>query len=127
MTANVSIVIAHKDDAVKVSNAALRYRPPDAAAAEPRRADAAGPPRGERGGRSGGGARERRSERTVYVLNGTKPQPVQIKTGISDGVTTEVTEGLKEGDRVVTAKLSGGRDNPPPAANPFGGGGRRGF
>src|SRR5437763_650817 len=33
MTANVSIVIAHKDDVVQLKNAALRYRPPDAASA----------------------------------------------------------------------------------------------
>src|SRR5205814_3098610 len=31
MTANVLIVILHKDDVLKISNAALRYRPPDAA------------------------------------------------------------------------------------------------
>src|SRR6266704_6105777 len=30
MTANVSIIIAHKDDVLKISNAALRYRPADA-------------------------------------------------------------------------------------------------
>ncbi len=30
MTANVSIVIAHKDDVLQIKNAALRYRPPDA-------------------------------------------------------------------------------------------------
>ena len=29
MTANVSIIIAHRDDALKISNAALRYRPAD--------------------------------------------------------------------------------------------------
>ena len=32
MTANVSIVIAQRDDVLKIANAALRYRPPDAAA-----------------------------------------------------------------------------------------------
>src|SRR5881398_4057853 len=31
MTANVSIIIAHKDTVVQLKNAALRYRPPDAA------------------------------------------------------------------------------------------------
>ena len=46
--------------------------------------------------------RERRSERTVYVLSGDRPKPVQIKTGISDGAVTEVLEGLSEGDQVVT-------------------------
>src|SRR3989440_8093079 len=34
MTANVSIIIAHKDNVVQLKNAALRYRPPDAATAE---------------------------------------------------------------------------------------------
>ena len=122
MTANVSIVIAHKDDAVKIANAALRYRPPDPAAATQR--SNAGPAKGAGGGRGPG--RERRVERTVYLLNGSKPQPVEIKTGISDGVTTEVTEGLKEGDRVVTAQLSGAGENPAQrTANPFGGGGPR--
>src|SRR5436853_1795809 len=33
MTANVSIIIAHKDDVLQLKNAALRFRPPDAAAA----------------------------------------------------------------------------------------------
>src|SRR5438046_1890517 len=34
MTANVSIIIAHKDNVVQLKNAAWRYRPPDAATAE---------------------------------------------------------------------------------------------
>src|SRR3989440_6926158 len=34
MTANVSIIIAHKDDVLQLKNAALRYRPPDAAATQ---------------------------------------------------------------------------------------------
>ena len=29
MTANVSIIIAHRDDALKIGNAALRFRPPE--------------------------------------------------------------------------------------------------
>jgi HlyD family secretion protein len=121
MTANVSIVIAHKDDVIKISNAALRYRPADATAAETQRAPA---PNQASGGRSGR-PRERRMDRTVYLLDGNKTKPVQIKTGISDGVTTEATEGLKEGDRVVTAQLNGA--NSAQSANPFGGGARRPF
>src|SRR5437879_1342113 len=100
MTANVSVKIAHRDDALQIKNAALRYRPADAtpAATKPPTSGAPGSPRP-------GGVRERRgSERTVYVLLGRRSQPTQIKTGISDGVVTEVLEGLKEGDRVVTAE-----------------------
>src|SRR5437868_1015552 len=119
MTANVSIVIAHRDDVVQLKNAALRYRPPDAATAEQPKSTSS--PSGQRPT----GARERRAERTVYVLSYGRPNPVQIKTGISDGIMTEVTEGLKEGDRVVTAELTSLAGSSSPPANPFGGQQRR--
>jgi HlyD family secretion protein len=117
MSALVSVKIAHRDDALQIKNAALRYRPADAtpAATKPSTSGTPGSPRP-------GGARERRgSERTVYVLLGSRPQPTQIKTGISDGVVTEVLEGLKEGDRVVMAELNAAASSSSPASNPFGG------
>jgi HlyD family secretion protein len=117
MTANVSIMIAHRDDVVQIKNAALRYRPADATPIETRSASSSG-------GKPSGG-RERKNERTVYVLSGSRPKPVQIKTGISDGISTEVLEGLKEGDRVVTAELTSTSAAATAAPNPFGGGPRR--
>src|SRR5438876_10730314 len=120
MTANVSIVVAHKDNVLQIKNAALRYRPAEATPAEVR----ARPP-ARAGDRGGAGREQRTSERTVYVLSGGQPQPVQIKTGISDGVVTEVIEGLKEGDLVVTAELTSKSPAASPPANPFSGGGRR--
>ena len=124
MTANVSIVIEHKDDVLQIKNAALRYRPPDATPVETRKTGTSRMGR-PAGGRSGGV--HEGAERTVYVLpsGATRPQPAQIKTGISDGIVTEVVEGLKEGDRVVTAELSSAMAAPSPATNPFGGGSRR--
>ena len=117
MTANVSVKIAHRDDALQIKNAALRYRPADATPAAARVAASPSP-----GGARPGGGRERRgSERTVYVFSGNRPQPTQIKTGISDGIVTEVMEGLKEGDRVVTAELTSATSSSSPASNPFGG------
>ena len=117
MTANVSVKIAHRDDALQIKNAALRYRPADATPAASRAAASPSP-----GGARPAGGRERRgSERTVYVLSGNRPQPTQIKTGISDGIVTEVMEGLKEGDRVVTAELTSATSSSSPASNPFGG------
>jgi HlyD family secretion protein len=125
MTANVSIVIAHKDDVLQIKNAALRYRPPDATPVETRRTSTsrAGRPGG---GRSGAG-QEGRAERTVYVLpsGASHPKPVQIKTGISDGIMTEVIEGLKEGDRVVTAQVTSTAARTSTPANPFSGAPRR--
>src|SRR4026207_1909558 len=37
MTANVSIIVAHKDDVLQIKNAALRFRPPDATPVETKR------------------------------------------------------------------------------------------
>jgi HlyD family secretion protein len=122
MTANVSIIIAHKDNVLKLANAALRYRPADASPS----AAPSGAPNASRGiGGKPGTGRERRTDRTVYVLRGGKTEPVQIKTGISDGISTEVTQGLKEGDAVVTAQVNSA--NAPQQANPFGGGPPRRF
>ena len=120
MTANVSIIVAHKDDVLQIKNAALRYRPAEATPAEMGSRSPAPP-----GARGGGGRERRTSERTVYVLSGGRPKPVQIKRGISDGVVTEVVQGLKEGDRVVTAELTSTSVAPSPPANPFGRGPRR--
>jgi len=119
MTANVSIVIAHKDDVLQIKNAALRYRPPNATPVE-RRTGTSRPGRPAEG-RSGGVSEG--TERTVYVLpsGAGRPQAAQIKTGISDGILTEVVEGLKEGDRVVTAEFGSAMAAPSPGTNPFGG------
>src|SRR5438128_3197821 len=119
MTANDSIIIAQKDNVVQLKNVALRYRLPHAATADQPKSTSS--PSGQRPT----GARERRAERTVYVLSYGRPKPVQIKTGISDGIMTEVTEGLKEGDRVVTAELSSLAASSSPPANPFSGQQRR--
>src|SRR5438874_7961018 len=117
MTANVSIIIAHKDNVLQLKNAALRFRPPEAATSDQARSTSS--PSGQRPT----GARERKPERTVYILSYGRPKSAQIKTGISDGIVTEVTEGSKEGDRVVTAELSSASASPP--ANPFSGQQRR--
>ncbi len=123
MTANVAIVVAQRRAALQIINSALRVRlaevPSDRGEKSP--PQAAGPSAG--GLRAGLGKRERQIERTVYVLApGNNPQPRQIKIGIGDGIYTEVLEGLKEGDLVVTGVSS------QPASsgvnNPFGGGRR---
>jgi HlyD family secretion protein len=134
MTANASIVVASRKDVLKLPGAALRFRMPETAgtaAASPAGrpagpGGAAGGSGGGRpsGGRSSSGRREARVARSVYVLREGKPESVQIKTGISDGIFTEVQEGLSEGDQVVTGVLGGGATLAP-AASPFGGGGYR--
>ena len=123
MTANVSIVIAQRDNVLQIKNAALRFRPPDTTPVETRAAPSS--PARSRGSRSSGARERRSSERTVYVLSGGRPKPIQIKTGISDGIVTEVLEGLKEGDQVITAAVSPETSTASPPPNPFSGGRRR--
>src|SRR6184192_394889 len=128
MTANVSVIIAHKDDILQIKNAALRYRSAEAASGQmtgPRAGSNESKPRTPTGAQRGAGRERGTSARTVYLLSGGRPQPVQIKTGISDGIVTEVMEGLKEGDRVITAELASKSPAASPAANPFSGGPRR--
>lgn len=217
MTANVSVIVASREDTLKLPNAALRVRLPEAPgtpaatpatttqtaqAAPPAAAPAAGGGNGggEGGGRRGGGGGggggmraffqnltpeqrekvqainaelgidfrqgpptpEQREQmrklmvergvitaeqaaemagarsaapgevvvttRTVYRLPGgdktAKPEPVSLKVGITDGVASEIIDGLKEGDTVITGLQvtgTGGGAAPAPANNPFGG------
>ena len=123
MTANVSVIISQRQEALKLPNAALRFRPPDA----PRSSPAPGTPNAEKRG-GGGRARERLgpSERTIYRLTGGKPEPVPVKLGISDGIATEVLDGLKENDIVITgATLPQTAAPTQPGGSPFGGNPRR--
>jgi HlyD family secretion protein len=134
MTANVTFIYDHRDSALRVANAALRFQPP----AELARAAfggggggsrGGGGPRGggssEGGGRRGGGRQgggaggETPDRRTLWVLRGPTPTPVRVRAGVSDGTNTEIeTTELHEGDRVVTdAEVSGGDGKQAPAGS----------
>jgi len=47
---------------------------------------------------------------------------VQIKTGITDGIFTEITTGLNEGDKVVSSVAQADAQNSNSTSSPFGGG-----
>jgi len=136
MTANVVVVTAQQDDALRVPNAALRFRPPPEAlpegfrgaggAAGGRGPQATGGPR-PGGGMPGGGAPAGRpgvadpggpgsDRRLVWLLKDKKPVPAPIRIGITDGTYTEVAEGkLQEGDLVIiNASTPGAGGNVPP-------------
>lgn len=87
---------------------------------------------GRSGGKSGSKGRpsgDKPATRTIYVvdssLNATNItvadiKPVTVKTGITDGIYTEVTEGLKEGDVIVTGQLLSTTSSADRPTNPFG-------
>ena len=104
MTADVSILVAERKNTLKVSNAALRYTPPEGTPFE------ASPP-----------AKLEGDQRLVYTLgsNGGKLRPLILKSGITDGVDTEIVAGISEGTPVITSDSSssaqsGGLPPPPP-------------
>ncbi len=84
MTANCTFIYAERDDALRVPNAALRFRPPAEllASLSPRRGGRAQGTRGAgaqpRGGGAPGAAKAARGtdRKTVWVLRGGKPVPV---------------------------------------------------
>ena len=136
MTANLSFIIAQREGVLNIPNAALRFHPPEgflptnSPVVPITNAEVAKDP--DSSTHAGGGSHHGRKEHgkangqhpfsyTVYVLTGTgenaKMQPVQITTGISDGISTEVLSGLKEGDQVVTSMTLPGQKGA--AANPF--------
>jgi len=108
MTAEVSIYVAERHDVLTVPNAGLRFAPPENALFEPSSAPSGKLPRGTR---------------TVYVLSPTGIlRTVAARTGVTDGLNSELISGLQEGERVVVASTSsagkkGGPFNgPPPGA-----------
>lgn len=131
MTANVSIIIAQREEVVRLPNAALRFRLPEPATRST--TTTASPEPGKQGSRKGGGPRGGKGrqpgapmERNIYVLASGQPQPVPVKLGISDGINTEVIEGLKETDSVVIGSTgSSSAPRTPRAGNPLSGGGDR--
>jgi HlyD family secretion protein len=104
MTANVSIEVARKEDVLKLSPAALRFKP-KSKTEEPKEARQAGTPRdagGKPGGRKGPGGQK------VYILKENTPVAVPVKTGIANNSAIELLEStLKEGDEVIIEQIGG--------------------
>jgi len=97
MTANVKLLVAKRENALLVPNAAFRFRPNGAG----RQAAAGG---GPAAGRAGAGAGQR-----LYVLTDGRPTERTVQTGLSDGQNTEILAGLAEGDAVVLGTSSAAR------------------
>ena len=146
MTADVSILVADRKGVLKIPNTALRFTPPDGAqfeqisgspSADGKRPSSPAPNKGKEfpamppDGKmpscfppSGGAAqlpKLARNERLVYTTSadGSKLKPIVVKSGITDGVDTEILDGLADNVSVVTSALAtraarGGFGGPPP-------------
>jgi HlyD family secretion protein len=121
MTAAVKVLTSHKDDVVRVSNAALRWKPDNA----PAPSDQPQPPgtardrtmaRTDRRAASGAAAQAGAGKPArVYKLVAGRAVPADVRIGISDGQRTEVMSGLADDDVVITGDSGSG---PSGAARP---------
>jgi len=130
MTATVSIVLAKRENAITVPNAALRFKPTPIEHKETAAAGASGESKGgerrSKGPRGGGKdlAAAASPNRKVYVLEDGEPKAIEVEVGITDNVITEVLSGLTEGQEVLTSMYVPNASAP--SGNPFGMGGPRG-
>jgi HlyD family secretion protein len=101
MTTTISIEVARRADALQVPSTALRVRPSAAAlAALGGQAPVAG---AEPAGQTGACGASRNCA-TLWLFNGSALSSVAVRTGITNGTTTEIlTPALAEGDPVVSA------------------------
>jgi len=132
MTANVTFVVANKEEVISVPNAALRFRPSaDLVSLLNLETPQGRRPGGER--RAAQDGDDGLDRRTVWILQGQTPSLVPIKVGVSDGSRTEVIDGaLHVGDLVITdatlpASLKPKSTGMLPGAGPPPGGPRRGL
>lgn len=92
MTANVTFVIEEKKNVLKIPNAALRFKMPEASPSK---------------------------EQGIWVLRQGKPVRVKVKTGINDGEWTEIVEGdIKEGDEVIVEIQASKKEFSQPRSHP---------
>lgn len=86
LTANVEFILAERDNVLAVPNSALRFTP-DAAMVPEEYLNFS----------------LNENERSVWVMRDGKICPVAVKTGLNDGVHSEIIAGnLKPGDEVIT-------------------------
>jgi HlyD family secretion protein len=129
MTANVKILVARRENALLVPNAAFRVRvdaPTPAGSSGPRaggssgqraQAATAGRPAGQsgtggRGPEPGARGAAAGAPQRIWVLQDGKPVERMIRTGLSDGQKTEIVDGLDEGEAVIVGLSTQSRNEP---------------
>ena len=142
MTANVTILVAHRDGALKIPNAALRFRPVGASGEsgeegvrkeEPKKEvpQTAGPSEEQRKKlvkKMDSSLQEKKGlPGRAWILSPQgKPIPVPLVLGITNGTFSEVILGdLKEGTQVIVGEMTGGNTQNRGTPSPLMGGGLR--
>jgi HlyD family secretion protein len=102
MTARVNFLTNSANNVLKVSNAALRFRPATTATTTAKTATATTATSAQQ---KSGASRGQRSQQggTLYTLDAKgQPQAIRVQTGVTDGTMTEVQgTGVAEGMKVI--------------------------
>ena len=148
MTANVTIEVSTVNNVLRIPNAALRFKP-DTAGDAGKQASITSSGQGNNAGggnntdraaaRMGQGGRgiagaagafgshaRPKHPQTIYLLDANKkPQPVEVRTGISDGHFTQVIDGkVTPGATVIVGRATSKNEGPAAFGGQAGGGGR---
>ena len=130
MTANVTIIVDHRENVLKVASSALRFKPTIQAGSSPGTARASGRNRSGSASADSSGHRPLsmnsgdRNSKTIWILtpNG-KPRPLPVQVGLSDGNTTQIiSDELKEGELVIIGQknsVSSSNGSSSQQVNPF--------
>ncbi|MCE9553224.1 MAG: efflux RND transporter periplasmic adaptor subunit [Planctomycetes bacterium] len=111
LTANLEFEVSRRTGVLTVPNAALRWKP-----APEMILGAGGAPGGKAASASGPKLVDS-LERTVWMADQGGVRAVAVKGGVSDGLRTEVSGDIKEGDRVIVGINRG--DDGGETSNPF--------
>jgi HlyD family secretion protein len=116
MTANVSVLVAHKEGVLKIANAALRFRPEFAKSGETEEKRKGAPSKGRQlSGSAKSSQGEGKLTGRVWVPSPEgRPKPIPIVLGITNGSFSEVVSGdLKEGTEVIVEEDSNKKGGSP--------------
>jgi HlyD family secretion protein len=140
LTANAWFETGRKEKTLLVPNSALRWMPTPAqrgpfarraGGGKGQEADASSADPQAQTMKEGGGAEQqakasglRRTRGRVWVADGSYVRPISVKTGMTDGLNTEVSgDGIEEGLEVITGDIvPGGTEQaaaPTASTNPF--------
>jgi HlyD family secretion protein len=127
LTANVEFQLDRRSNVLMVPNAALRWRP-SAEQVDPESREAFAKLSARRGKPESGSAQPSKSlegapagttRATLWVPEGGYVKPIRVRSGLSDGMNTEIQgEGLTEGMKVATG-VQTQTENQDVATNPF--------
>lgn len=112
MTAYVNVVLAQRQNALLVPNAALRYKPTPSVSTEVKGAALVQ-------------HKEKKEKKTstVYMLENGLPKPIEVKVGITDNRLSEIiSDELHAGDQIIVEEAKGvsaKKAAMPPMGRPF--------